>query len=379
MVRIAHISDTHLGYRQYNLEEREEDIYDVLEEIANKILNERVDIVIHSGDLFDSIRPPTRAYYEFKKFLNTLDGKVKVFTILGDHDTPKRREMPPHKLFDDRIEILGLGGAEHHILNIAGEEILIAGISNLSRRYRDVLVDELKKLDSIASRYKTSILILHQAIDKFFTHEEVFELRLDEIPKNFKYYAMGHLHARVRASHGSGELGYAGSPEIMRKDEIAGWEKDGKGFYLVDIMDGEVSVVKINVESIRPQIRAKLSYANFQKEIQALANSIGKFPKLPIVHVAVEGKEIDRRSIHQALYEALAEKTLLIRQEFIEEAERELGELKTGPLNINEMLKQYLQDERIAELGFELFKLLRHDDIEEAKKVAEEYFRKVRG
>ena len=27
-MRIAHIADTHLGYRQYNIEERENDIYD---------------------------------------------------------------------------------------------------------------------------------------------------------------------------------------------------------------------------------------------------------------------------------------------------------------------------------------------------------------
>ena len=38
MVRIAHLADTHLGYKQYNLEEREKDIYDVLEEIGDKIL-----------------------------------------------------------------------------------------------------------------------------------------------------------------------------------------------------------------------------------------------------------------------------------------------------------------------------------------------------
>jgi DNA repair exonuclease SbcCD nuclease subunit len=377
MVRIAHIADTHLGYKQYNLEEREQDIYDALMEIAHKILEERVDVVVHSGDLFDSARPPTRAYYEFKKFLNTLNGRVKVFTILGDHDAPKRRGMPPHMLFDDQIEILGLNADEHRILNIAGEEILIAGISNLSRRYREVLVEELKKLDALAAKHKTSVLMLHQAIDKFFTHEEVFELRLEEVPKNFKYYAMGHLHIRARASHGNGELGYAGSTEIMRKDEITGWEKRGKGFYLVDIIDGKVSVAEVKLESIRPQIRAKLSYANFQKELQALVNSIGESAKLPVIHVVVEGREIDRQSVHQALNEALTKKALLIRQEFIEETERELRELKPGSFNINEMLREYLQDIEIAELGFELFKFLKHGDIEEAKKIADEYFKKV--
>ena len=34
MVRIAHFADTHLGYKQYNLDEREKDIYDALDEIG---------------------------------------------------------------------------------------------------------------------------------------------------------------------------------------------------------------------------------------------------------------------------------------------------------------------------------------------------------
>ncbi len=43
MVRIAHLADTHhLGYKQYNLDEREKDIYDGLFEISDKILEEHV-------------------------------------------------------------------------------------------------------------------------------------------------------------------------------------------------------------------------------------------------------------------------------------------------------------------------------------------------
>lgn len=376
MVRIAHLSDTHLGYRQYNLEEREQDIYDVLDEIAEKILEERVDFVIHSGDLFDSWRPTTQAYYVFKNFLNKLDGKVKIFTILGDHDAPKRRGMPPHMLFDDRIEILGVNGANHRIVSINGEEVLIAGISNLSRRYREILVEELKKLDALAEKYKCSVLMLHQAIDKFFPFEDVFELKLDEVPRNFKYCAMGHLHARVRASHGSGELAYSGSTEIMRKNEIGGWEKQGKGFYVVDIEQERTSLHEVNIDKIRPQISRKLSYADFQNELENLVNSLTDNTKLPIVHAVIEGKQIDRQSVHQALNEALAGKTLQVRPDFIEEADKRMIELKPGHFNINEMLREYLQDKETGELGFELFKFLRYGDVDEAKKVADEYFKK---
>lgn len=376
MIRVAHLSDTHLGYRQYNLEEREQDIYDVLDEIADKILDERVDIVIHSGDLFDSWRPTTQAYYAFKSFLGKLKGKPKVLTILGDHDSPKRRGMAPHMLFDDKIEILGLNEASHHVLNLNGQDVLVAGISHLSRRYRNLLTDELGKLDTLAANFKFSILTLHQSIDKFFPFEDAFELKLEDVPKNFSYYAIGHLHNRVRASHGVGELGYSGSTEILRKNEISGWEKAKKGFYVVDVDSDEVNVAEVNLDRIRPQIAKKISYSHFDTELENLLGSSEECAKPPIIHALIEGKHIDRQAVHQALTDLLAGKCLQIRPEFIEDIDKKILEVKPGSFNPTAILKEYLQEEKISELGVELFKFLRIGDMDEARRVADEYFKK---
>jgi DNA repair exonuclease SbcCD nuclease subunit len=379
MVRVAHIADTHLGFRQYNLDERERDIYDVMDEIAEKILEERVDIVVHSGDLFDSPRPMAQAYYAFKRFLASLDGRVKVFSILGDHDAPKRRSMPPQRLFDDRICILGLTGGEHQVLHLDGRDVLVAGISHAARRYRDLLIEELKKLDSIAADYSVSIIALHQAIDRFFAFEEAFELRMDEIPRNFRYYAMGHLHSRVRASFGGGELAYSGSTEIMRSDEISDWEKRGKGFYIVDISGDNLNIREVNLERIRPQIRVKINYANFDVELGRFMESLKAYAnrKPPIAHITVEGKEINRQRVQQALNRALTGKILYFRPQIIEEIEKNIIELKPGDINISVLLREYLKDEKVAEFGYDLFKVLRSGDVEEAKRIAEEYFRRM--
>jgi exonuclease SbcD len=378
MVRVAHVADTHLGFRQYNLDEREQDIYEVMDEIAEKILEERADIVIHSGDLFDSPRPTAQAYYAFKRFLSRLDGKAKIFSILGDHDTPKRRGMPPQRLFDDRIQILGLSGGEHKVIYLNCQEVLVAGISHLWLRYRELLVRELKKLDSIAASYKVSILALHQAIDRFFPFEEAFELRMDELPRNFKYYAMGHLHNRVKASFGNGELAYSGSTEIIRSDEIGDWEKRGKGFYIIDIEGEKVNIRAVDLERVRPQLRVKLNYANFGEELKGFADSLESYGKPPIAHIVIEGREIDRQRIQKALNEALAGKVLHFRSQIVEEAEKRLIELKPGEININVLLKEYLKSEKVAEFGYELFKVLRFGDVDEAKRIAEDYFGRMK-
>jgi hypothetical protein len=41
------------------------------------------------------------------------------------------------------------------------------------------------------------------------------------------------------------------------------------------------------------------------------------------------------------------------------------------------LLREYLKDEKVAEFGYDLFKVLRSGDVEEAKRIAEEYFRRM--
>jgi exonuclease SbcD len=378
MVRIAHIADTHLGYRQYNLEEREKDIYDVLDEISDNILEEHADMVIHSGDLFDSPRPSTPAYYAFKRFLKKLLGRAKFLAVLGDHDKPKVRSMPPHRLFDDQIQTLGVGGtAEHQELSLGGQRVLVAGISNLSRTYRPVLVEELKRLGSLKTDCDCSVLVLHEAIDKFFPFEDAYEIALTELPKNFDYYAMGHLHARIRASHGQGELSYPGSSEIIRSDEIAGWKKLGKGFYIADVNGDDVEVTAVNLERIRPQFEVKLDYVRLKEELDAFIRSLSGGTKLPVVHVRVEGKSADRQGVHQMLNEALAGKVLTFRQTVVEESQMRLPELKPGAFHTDQVLSDFLKDKEVAQLAIEMLRHFKQGDTDGARGAADEYFARV--
>ncbi len=379
MVRIAHFSDTHLGYKQYSLDEREKDIYDALDEIGDRIVEEHADIVLHSGDLFDSPRPTPQTYRTFKKFLTKLGGKAKVFAVLGDHDRPKSRALAPHVLFEDELQILGMSGsAQHEEFKVGGKDVLVAGLSNLSRTYRTVLLEELKKLGALKTEGKVGVLLLHEGIDKFLPFEGAFELSMDEIPQNFDYVAMGHLHQRIKASFGKGELAYPGSSEIISKTEIGGWKKTGKGFYIVDVEGDDVQVRNVNLECIRSQLEAKLNYAQLAKGLEELVKQIKDLEKLPLVHVRVEGKNVDRQVVYETLTHALAKVTLSFRQEVVEEAELRPPELKPGSFYVNQVIRDYFKDENVAGLALELWRYLRYGDAEEAKKVAEDYFQKVK-
>jgi len=57
-MKIAYISDTHLGYRQYNLDDRENDFHEAFNEAIDKAIEERVKVLTCFGNLFDSPTPP---------------------------------------------------------------------------------------------------------------------------------------------------------------------------------------------------------------------------------------------------------------------------------------------------------------------------------
>ncbi|MEM4733347.1 MAG: DNA repair exonuclease [Candidatus Bathyarchaeia archaeon] len=377
MVRVAHLSDTHLGYKQYGLEERERDIYSSLEEIGEKILEAHVDIVVHTGDLFDSPRPTPQAYRAFKKFLKRIGDKAKVFAVLGDHDRPKSRGLAPHYLFDDQIQILGVNwAAQQQVLSVGGQDVLVAGLSNVSRTYRAILQEELKKLAALDLSCKVAILLLHEGIDRFLPYEGAFELGLDEVPKNFDYVAMGHLHSRIKASVGRGELAYPGSSEIISRSEVDEWRKNGKGFFIVDVEQGRVDVQSVNLECIRPQLEVKLKYSCLDEELERLAKSLGGFEKRPLVHVKIEGKNIDRQSVYSALNERLAGLVLQFRQEFLDEAVERLPEVKSGAFQVSQVIQEYFTEPAVSGLALELWRHLRSGDVEEAKVVAEDYYKR---
>ena len=57
MVKFVHFGDTHLGRRNFKLEEREKDFENAFKQVIDFAIREKVDFVIHSGDVFDTGRP----------------------------------------------------------------------------------------------------------------------------------------------------------------------------------------------------------------------------------------------------------------------------------------------------------------------------------
>ncbi len=245
--------------------------------------------------------------------------------------------------------------------------ILIAGISNLRGRGVELLKEELKKFDVVAEKYKKSVLIAHQAVEKYLPFEGAYELKEDDLPRNATYYALGHLHSKLTARFGEGYLAYAGSTEIIRRDEISSWSKKGKGFYLVDLEGDEAEIHEVNLD-IRPQVEVEID----DDRLEEVLNHVN-YPKPPILHVTVRGEGINRQHVIERLSELLKGKVLSFKPSFRDLSQPQLEELPKGPVDIKSIMREYLRDEELTELAVELYELLSEDDVSGAIKSSKEF------
>ncbi len=360
----AHIADTHLGYRQFNLEEREQDFYRAYHEAVDRTIAEDVDVVIHAGDLFDEPRPPIRALVEAKRGIERLKEKgIKIVMIPGNHDMIMRRgSMAPHAIFDG-VDVLTMDQP-----SVVVDDVFIGGVPYLSKSYRDVLLEKIKGLEKEASTYKQSILVLHQGIDKYLPYEH--ELEIGELPGGFGYYALGHVHSRIEEPVSGGMLCYPGSTEIWRIDEVRDWEKNGKGFLLVDT--GDMKPRRISLEGVRPFVKSEVAS---EEDVEALKSDLERFgDERPVLSVTIQSEE-GFNHLYESLKKELSEKALYLAVKkgmFTKEETISKG----GALDIKKLIFEAAEglgeDEKT--FAFDMFRELSKNDIEGAVGLTEDFY-----
>ncbi|HLH86677.1 MAG TPA: exonuclease SbcCD subunit D [Thermoplasmataceae archaeon] len=302
-MRFMHLSDTHLGSRQYLMPEREQDFYDAFSESVDIAIREHVDFVVHSGDLFDRWDPSNMAIARFRDGLLRLwQTGIPFFMVLGDHDRPKRLDMPAGEIFDFiGLKLLGVDGAEPTIFSKDGEEVLIVGLSNMKGLDAGKVKEEYSKADSLASSSTNSILISHQAIEGYL-YDDAIEVRRTDLPGNFSYLAFGHIHNYSIEPEKRPVLSYAGSTELKSENEIQGFLSFGKGVNIVSLAHGDVEVKRVALRSVRFQYSLETTQDKLNSELDRVSDvySARFGDKKPLIHVNVLG-ESDREIVDAIL------------------------------------------------------------------------------
>ncbi|MBO5215845.1 MAG: exonuclease SbcCD subunit D [Clostridia bacterium] len=117
-MRILHTSDWHLGKRLQN-KNRLCEQKEVLAEITDIVIDEKVDVVLVAGDVFDTFVPPSEAEELFYESVLAISKYATVIVIAGNHDDATRLSAP-----------IGLAKASGILL--CGDENLVGYYSNVN-------------------------------------------------------------------------------------------------------------------------------------------------------------------------------------------------------------------------------------------------------
>ena len=374
-MKFAHLADTHLGYRQFGLNDRETDLYEVFDKIIDKIIEEDVDFVIHSGDLFETARPSPNALLAFQKGLLRLKGAgIQMYSIAGNHDSIMRKTaIPPQVLFKK----FGLKVISPINTNYLHGDVFIAGLPYFPSSQDKNLKNKLANLSKKAENHLKSILVLHQGIDKYLPFHS--ELEIGDLPDNFDYYALGHVHNYIEDDFGKGKLVYPGSIDILKSDEYGDYVKNGKGFVVVDLDGDKPKVKRVPINISREFVNKTIDYNNLSNELKSLKIIIDGLKKKPIVNLTINNVDGSIRDIYDMIDNEISDYALMIRPDFKfvdEEVDLEILN-KSNILGPKELLTEELKDfddENIVKLGLDLYELLSNNKNDDALKLAYDFY-----
>jgi len=100
-LRLVHLADLHLGYRQYQrltpggINQREADVARTFELAIDRVIELAPEIVVIAGDVFHSVRPSNpailHAFIQFSRLVKNLPN-ARVVIVAGNHDVPRSAE-----------------------------------------------------------------------------------------------------------------------------------------------------------------------------------------------------------------------------------------------------------------------------------------------
>ncbi len=365
-MKVAHVSDTHLGYLQYRLTERKKDFLRAFEQVVDKCIEKRIDILIHTGDLFESYHPDMSTFSAVISLLQKLkSARIEVIAITGNHDRALRRGViPPHRVLEELgfIKFLNFKGdleADSFTFKIDG--LFIAGFQYLPRRMLLSLKEKLFPiLSELAAGSKTSILLFHQGIKQYLPFEESYEMDFADLPEGFDYYAGGHVHAFILEKFRKGILSYAGSTEFRNRKEA---ERGKRGF---NIFDTELKKVeRVELEGLRPFGIFSATEDTIEKTIEKIEEFLSGCKEPPVILLDYFYQSRDVSDWAKKLNE-LKSRTLLTRV-FPKRVINGKEEIETKGKNFAEFLIDFLNGKgrKTTELAVELLNASGKEEMEE--------------
>lgn len=241
MARILHTGDTHIGFRQYGLEERREDFAQAFLQIVQLARDENVAAVVHAGDLFEDRNPGAEDLQATLQGLFQLHhAGIQFLGIVGNHE--QRRGVQWLDLF------ASLGLAAH----LKSEPYELKGVPIYG-------LDFAGRRELTPPHCDGGVLVCHQLLDQVEPDGELALRKLWDC--GAQMVLLGDYHEHKVWLEKSVLVTYCGSTERWALDE-----RKRRGVNIVDLKNGRLD---------RRELKTRdFVYVNADEDpLQRIANS----------------------------------------------------------------------------------------------------------
>ncbi|MBI2374590.1 MAG: exonuclease subunit SbcD [Deltaproteobacteria bacterium] len=308
-MKIVHTSDWHAG-RVWKGITRLDELTATLEGLISFVEHEQVDLVLISGDIFDSGAPSAEAErLVFRSLKRIGSSGAKTVLVAGNHDNPARIEA--WGTLAELVGVHALGrparperGGVKRITARSGEDAIVAAIpfANLKgivsaqtladseTMARQTYSDAMSRiLSALSAEFRTdtvNLVVAHTLIDgASYARIEGSErpVHLGEswaaspqaLPSSAGYVALGHIHKPQPIHSAPAPAEYAGSPLQLDFGE-AGEEKS---YVVIEARPGlPIARSRVPYSGARPLAKLRRTLI----EIEAQAEELGRMGWLSI-------------------------------------------------------------------------------------------------
>ena len=256
MIRLLHTADVHLGARHADLGERaaaqRERQFSAFRASVDLAIQERVDVVLIAGDLFDSNVQPRRSVERVAAELRRLaEARIRTVIIPGTHDVYDRasiyraHDLPAMAWSRPEEGWVTVLTPERPAVRLEALGLVVHGPVFATKRAPRSPLAGFRKEAAGPATWHVGMIHGSIAIPGRTDGDEVV-ITTDEIAASgLDYLALGHWHSTSSGRAGATSWAYAGAPEPVALDQ------DQAGQVLLVTLDGGEAERRVTIDERR--------------------------------------------------------------------------------------------------------------------------------
>jgi DNA repair protein SbcD/Mre11 len=315
-VKFIHTADLHLDTPFKGLSNLNSELADKLKDatfksfkkIIDLCIENKVDFLIISGDIFDSENKSLKAQREF----------IFEITRLSNHGIHTYFNCGNHDLLNSWLDILQLPDKVYRFgcdnvesVNYTKNGIPVADIYGISFEKKEVRKNTAVKYKLNNNPSPISIAVHHGTIGNAGPHENYAPFKIEDIVKEkFDYWALGHIHKRQVIHETEPMIVYPGNPQGRDFGESG-----AKGCYIIEIESGHKPIAEfiptqlIRFEIINIDLKDETTINELSKKIEEAPKVIDNYEENVsyILRIVLTGRTLLHKHLikHGELYELI--------------------------------------------------------------------------